>query len=124
MHSRLPGRLHVACLRPSLHLLTWHRSSNKSRVMPPAQLNLKVRLGAGSAGICTLVLLLFSTKAFYRGKNCGLFVSFSSVVLLQMHWSVWNGQVMPCHRPCVKAVLNWKRTRAFSRAQQAPLFLN
>ena len=23
-----------------------------------------------------------------------------------------------------KAVLNWKRTRAFSRAQQAPLFLN
>ena len=24
----------------------------------------------------------------------------------------------------LKAVINWKRTRAFSRAQQAPLFLN
>ena len=28
------------------------------------------------------------------------------------------------YRVPVKAVLNWKRTRTFARAQQAPLFLN
>ena len=32
--------------------------------------------------------------------------------------------VMVSTSTSLKAVLNWKRTRAFSRAQQAPLFLN
>ena len=50
-------------------------------------------------------------------SGCHQFASSRNIVDTHTKWP-------PIRLQSLKAVLNWKRTRTFSRAQQAPLFLN